>query len=156
MKRIGELAPDSKKAGCEDVQTEPERTTVLARFATRSAVLWTGGILLFLGAAWFVGAIVVPVRRTQLAVNRCFDGPDSLVPGEIERLGGAAAARKKLLLYLRWPRSLAAHRSTAVFMLGKCDEPPFSALVGFLKDEDEEVRWVCWDGSAVLGQSTRS
>ena len=63
---------------------------------------WTAGILLALGLAWFVGAVVVPalkVRSVLIEQERELLGDDEV----ILRLGGKARAAKMIVFYYRLP-----------------------------------------------------
>ena len=115
----------------------------------RPIALWTAGILLALGLAWFVGAVVVPVWQTRAAVTRCYDRRALLARAlvdEVDVLGGPDEATQKLGLYLRVPDPLAPHRMIATRMLGECGRCAVPALKSLLDDEDKTVRyWAAWE-----------
>lgn len=91
---------------------------------SRKAIVgWGVGMFLVLGLAWFVGGVVVPVRRTA-DVLRERDAARSITREQtaafLDRLGGPGPARKRLELYLRLPPGVARHRRQAVLLLRDC------------------------------------
>ena len=113
----------------------------------RPMVLWTCAILLALGLAWFIGAVVVPVWQTSLVVSDCAADQDFFSMSRpfdfekaIERLGGADKARHRLEVYLRLLRPAAEHRGVAIFLLGHCGEKAVPFLLSALSDPDSDVR----------------
>lgn len=103
-----------------DPPTKPSRTWL-------PMTLWTAGILLALGLAWFVGAVVLPVWRVRKILE---EEPD---PGKVvERLGGAGPAIRALRLYAKLPDRVAPSGDGAVFSLGWCGPEAMPALVAAL------------------------
>lgn len=114
-------------------------------------LLWTVGILLALGLAWFVGAVVYPVYRTRAVVDdfwrelRC--GPD-LPPAEEEKavkesvrlLGGPERAAGNVRLYLALPDSLALHKMDSLALLGGCGRHGSLVLADVLAGHDSRLR----------------
>jgi len=117
----------------------------------RPMALWTAAILAALGLAWFLGAVVGPLWQARAAIERyrprCSHlnasgelwNPKSAAQ-EVERLGGAREASRRLSLYLRLSGSLAPHRKYAASMLGACKGQGVSVLTKLLKDKDDAVR----------------
>jgi len=82
----------------------PQASATKAPRTWRPMVGWTLGMLVVLGLAWFVGAVVVPVWKTRAVVVRC--GPDygslgweSHLAKAVKELGGHKAAPQRLRLY---------------------------------------------------------
>jgi hypothetical protein len=73
--------------------------------------LWTAGILLALGLAWFIGAVVVPVWRVRALLDdeRNYFG---IIEGGVAKLGGPERAARPLSIYMRLPEKLAPHKHT--------------------------------------------
>lgn len=113
-------------------------------------VLWTAGILLALGLAWFVGAVVVPVWQVRSKMGHVqwfVSGPVTKVAGGEEivaDLGGQETAARKLTLYLCMPRAVAPNKHYAVVLLrdiGPIAKSAIPALEPLLKDADESMRF---------------
>ena len=102
----------------------------------RPMVAWTLGILAALGLAWVVGAVAVPLWQVRRAM---------LTSDEIESLGGARAAARKLCLYIRMPEWLAPERKRAVYLLEKCNPDNVPEWIILLDDRDPSVRWLAAD-----------
>ncbi len=103
----------------------------------RPMALWIAGILLALGLAWFIGAVVVPVWQVRSVLKR---GPiGHICDKPIGALGGPDRAARKLDLYLRMPHWLASERKTAVAILGHCGSGRVPALSRVLRDQREAV-----------------
>jgi hypothetical protein len=86
----------------------------------RPMAAWTAGILLALGLAWFVGAVVVPVmevrkvvgeycKQTRWVGKRWPPWP-AHEENAIKGLGGPDAAVRKLALYIRFPQWVAPNQ----------------------------------------------
>ncbi len=91
---------------------------------SRKAIIgWTVAMLAVAGLAWFVGAVVVPVRRTA-DVLRERDAARSITREQtaafLDRLGGPDLARRRLEFYLCLPPWVARHRRQAVLLLRDC------------------------------------
>ncbi len=118
----------------------------------RPMAAWTAGILLALGLAWFVGAVVVPLLQVRAAVGRCaaeVESPSSdqvslvseVAPREVARLGGPERAARLLGIYLALPVWMTKHRESAVVMLGSsCDGYALPKLAELLQDANWHVR----------------
>lgn len=146
--------------------TEPSAQPAKPRRTFLPMALWTAGILLVLGLAWFIGAVVVPVWQVRPVLEEMWDGAHShavsfqvtgepltdygaaqALSGETEaadralvRLGGQDRAVGKLRLYLRLPSSLAPHKNMAVIVLGQCYSRALSALREASRSRDQAVR----------------
>ena len=134
---------------------------------------WTAGMLVFLGLAWFTGAVVVPMWRfrneiAELGVEDklpfgleysagCTRGePYSRAAWLVERTGGAERTARRLEQYLNMPRALAPNRATAVYLLGFCEGHALGALLELLESEDPKIR-ACSIGSlATIGPDARA
>jgi hypothetical protein len=123
-------------------------------------LLWTAGILLALGLAWFVGAVVVPVWQVHAAIKKAnmgsvtfaysMDSPQDRIEDaiacwaedEVARasLGGAETAAWKLNVYLAAPGWAAAYKQAAVRMATCCGKPGLPALIRALAEGDPDVR----------------
>jgi HEAT repeat protein len=97
--------------------------------------LWTAGILLLLGLAWFAGAVVVPVWRVSALLQHEQD------PGKVvERLGGPDRAAWALRIYSRLPERVAPAGENAVLALGWCGEKGMPTLTTALGSPRPETR----------------
>jgi hypothetical protein len=106
-------------------------------------VLWSAGILLMLGLAWFVGAVVVPVWqvhrelvRFRLEIKRVGSGRYSEV---VPRLGGPDRAISSIRLYLLMPTRLADKKGSALGVLGCCGKRAVPVLTRAIRDADPNV-----------------
>jgi len=112
----------------------------------RPITLWTAGILLALGLAWFVGEVAVPVWQADRTVAQYDDlkrhasYPWQGLRQSIEDLGGEAAAARKLGLYLRMPGWAAGHKVVALEVLTHCGKPALPAFRDALGSRDDGVR----------------
>jgi hypothetical protein len=82
----------------------------------RPMILWSAGILLALGLAWFVAAVVVPIFQTRNAVFEYFEGGLN-AEAAVERLGGPERAATKLRTHLRLPDRIAPYKGSAAGIL---------------------------------------
>ena len=138
--------------------TEPtERATKPLR-TWRPMAAWTAGILLALGLAWFVGAVVVPYAQVRSAIRDLLEHADTYEDDHsahehhtevVQSLGGPEAALRKVRFYLRLPRPLAPHPEEAAGILGDCGPAGFLAAFDLLDDEDRAVQERA--GLALLG-----
>jgi hypothetical protein len=109
-------------------------------------ILWTAGILLALGLAWFVGAVAVPVFEVRAVVREWYTGgyhpmyKDTFFAKDIKGLGGPRAAARKLSLYLHAPESLAPRKEFVVSVLGECGEPAVPELERLLQHRNPSIR----------------
>jgi hypothetical protein len=95
----------------------PRSPDPASRSSWRPIIVWTGGILLLAGLAWFVGAVAVPMIRMHRAVGRL---PVKNYGPVIESLGGDEEACRLIGRSLYWPRFLAPDRSRAAWLLDLC------------------------------------
>jgi HEAT repeat protein len=107
-------------------------------------ILCTGGILLALAlmwTGWTIGTVAVPAWQARAALER-FRGHPSEAGPEIERLGGPEAAARKVVVYLRLPKSRVPlkHRNKALDFLLACGKPAMPGMILLLKDPDEGIR----------------
>ncbi len=109
----------------------------------------TAGILLALGLAWFVGAVVVPVWKTRKVLGEC-DSSALTNEEAIVKLGGKEQALRRLSLYLDMPDWVAPRRHGAVVLLGKCGEQAVPVLKRSLKSKSPEVRLNAVFGLALM------
>ncbi len=138
----------------------------------RPIALWTAGILLALGLAWFVGAVVVPLAqlRAEIAELKVESGlplgldypanygrmePDARAVWLIERMGGAGPASRRIRQYLGTPRAAAPERATAVYLLGFCGVHAVDDLIGRLDDEDPKIRTCAIEALAMIGPDAK-
>jgi hypothetical protein len=114
-------------------------------------VLWTAGILVAVGLAWFVAAAAVPVWQVRgVLAGYAAEGDGDLsalgraqVAADLQRLGGPAAAARKLRLYLLAPKAVAGKKKVAALMLAACDcdlEASRSVLESLARDGDDGLR----------------
>ncbi len=121
--------------------------------------MWTAGILLVLGLAWFVGAVVVPVWQVRAMVsemNRRYvlyeqkgyplGTHDEL--DQVTRLGGPEAMLGKMRLYLRMPKSVAVHRHIAAYFMRFGGTAATEPMLQMLADPDPKVRLLVVRGLA--------
>jgi hypothetical protein len=136
--------------------------------AWRPMAGWTLGILLALGLAWFVGAVVVPFQRAREALGLLRTSP----PGEtvtlpittasardrygkvIQHLGGPDRAVRPMAVYIRAPRRCADMRLAAVYTLHYCGRQADPVLKGLLGDNDPHVRIAAARGLALRSGQT--
>ena len=105
------LAPNKDCRGVSERMSAPVQTELLPLPARpprtwRPIALWTAGMLLALGLAWFVGAVVMPVWQTRsfLTSDEEYEDGAAINQGRwnlVQRLGGQEKAASKLHLYLR-------------------------------------------------------
>jgi hypothetical protein len=92
--------------------------------------LWTTGILLVLGLAWFIGTVAVPFWQVRAEVNtyklRFRELPS---PSAVDRLGGPDRAIPKLALYLRLPERVAGDKWVVLHLLGHCNKDAVPLLL---------------------------
>lgn len=125
---------------------------------TRAAVIWaTAGILLILGLAVFIVAVVVPLRQTHEAVRACMAGQ---IDGYevVARLGGEERAAHQLATYLRLPKWMKAYRRGPALLLGMIGpkaRESVPALVEALGDSDVDVRAAAASALGQIGSEAR-
>ena len=118
--------------------------------------LWSAGILLALGLAWFIGTVVVPVWQTHVVLSRLAPQCDGQsARWAVERLGGSERAVHRLALYMRLPPRLTKFRPFAALLLGYCDSTAVPALVRCLDDSEGNVRVGATWGLGLLGPQAR-
>ncbi len=110
----------------------------------RPMAAWTAGILLALGLAWFVGAVVVPVWRTREIVLGCEerygDAWDKTCPDAVALLGGSERAARHLAIYVRIPDRLAPGKYEAFGILASCGRPAAPVLAENLRRSEKDRR----------------
>jgi len=144
---------------------EPTDQAVKPLRTWRPMVFWSAGILLALGLAWFVAAVVVPVWQVRTALPTPFalnwGGDNSISPWEDEsfvsaenslmrcgvfaeavigRLGGNEKAARKLKCYLRAPSKFAPRKDDAFEFLVWCGEPARPVILEAMQDPDPAMR----------------
>jgi len=103
-------------------------------------ILWSAGIVLVLGLAWFVGAVVWPVWLTRKVVL-AYSGPDAYVmmagyhDAAIAHLGGQELAARRLTLYLRLSPAVAPHKVVALRLLRECGPWGVAPLTSALRSD---------------------
>jgi len=135
----------------------------------RPMALWSAGILLALGLAWFVGAVAVPawrtravlsdlaassvwrMRTTSLPLDWSFADKQALAGNAIAALGGPERAIGRLRLYLRLPARLAPQREAAVFTLTLCGQGAAGDLTALARRPETAFYAFC--GLSFLGPS---
>jgi hypothetical protein len=124
--------------------TEPAAQLPKPLRTWRPMAAWTAAILLALGLAWFVAAVVVPAWRVRAEVLPVMVQAADMreEPGDyvIQSLGGGSDAARKLGAYLRLPALLARHRRLASAILGQCGHYACSELARCSEDQDCDVR----------------
>jgi len=111
---------------------------------------WTAGMLLALGLAWFVAAVMVPWWQVRDVLGRESAAMAYPYSNEtIAELGGADSAAHKAGTYLRMPKVLSPERIRASFLLIACLKSGSSyagvPLSRLLADPDPKVRGsVAW------------
>jgi HEAT repeat protein len=118
----------------------------------RPMVLWSAGVLLVLGLAWFLMAVVVPVCRVHAAAERIANLREApfvdslqqlaLEAEEVQKLGGSERAARRIVLYLRLTRGSTRRHPEAVWMLRQCNPAATDHLIGLLRDSDSKVRCI--------------
>jgi hypothetical protein len=109
----------------------------------RPMAAWTGAILLALGLAWFVAAVVVPVWQVHRSIDRCWADRGSDLPMlEVEHLGGQQEAAKRVAVWWSLPKRLRPHEVGTVRILSRCGPYGVPKLITVLEDEraDPEAR----------------
>jgi hypothetical protein len=130
--------PLDSARGPEPVEGEPGTRNPAAPVRTwRPILLWTAGILLVLGLAWFIGAVVVPVWQVRAAVVECGQQNYPAEEGYVDPLGGQASAARKLALYLRMPDAIATRKELALGIMGYCGSEATPYLIDFLRREQD-------------------
>jgi len=128
----------------------------------RPMAAWTGGILLALGLAWFVGAVVVPVFETRTVIRRCVASNRAAIEfprmvksakqdqlEAIEHLGGARNAVRRLRIFRHAPDWFTErgaqpddlrNKDWAILLLGHCGQPGAAELVPMLRDGQKRTQ----------------
>ena len=77
----------------------------------RPMIMWTAGILVVLGLAWFIGAVAVPYYQVRAVFKlRALDVDGFFYEEGVRVLGGPERALPKIRVYLRFPSKLAPCR----------------------------------------------
>ena len=107
--------------------------------------LWTAGILLVLGLAWLIGAVVVPVWQVRSVFKSNYvddQNPMHDVLGDryriVGQLGNFEQAASRLEIYLNAPRVMAPEKKTAIRLLGCCGSPGVKVLVRAMDGPDKK------------------
>jgi HEAT repeat protein len=116
----------------------------------RPMALWSAAILLVLGLAWLVGAVVVPYFqvRALLRSGSC----------DTTSLGQPHEAARKVGVYLAFSRLSGEdyrYRFSACPMLRDLDEEGAKVLMATLKDSDARVRSEAATELAIMGPTAR-
>ena len=117
------------------VDTTHAETSAKLAHNLRGAILWTAGILVALGLAWFVGTVAIPVWQTRTVLYGQFTIGGSPMERRsvlIDRLGGPERAPARLRLYLQMPEFLAPDKYGAQVLLMEWVDP--AAVRQFLAD----------------------
>jgi hypothetical protein len=119
------------------LQGKPPRTW-------RPMVLWTTGILLALGVAWFVTTLAVPFLQVRKVVHG----------GDPSRLGSPHEPVRKIDIYLKVAKLVPGenYRRTAVENLRFGHEEAVPILIALLADKEMAVRF---DAAIALGSIGR-
>lgn len=125
------------------------QATSTKRSRKRTVLLCASAVALA-GLGWFVVVFALPFIQARSAVRGCFDGSVSRETA-VDKLGGAEAAAKKLILY--YPHAWnAQNRIQALNILGCCGSAGAPALAGELSSPDVAVRRAAADGLARIGE----
>jgi hypothetical protein len=139
----------------------------------RPMAAWTVGILLALGMAWFVGAVVVPVWQVHSAIKNRWLRRDFYASYSVPRdpfqtehdimfgtsdhvramwdLGGPTDAAHKLDIFIRLPAVPATEKLAAVRVLSYCKGAALPVLFKIMGNTDTHLRCV-----AIVGIFVRS
>jgi hypothetical protein len=124
----------------EPVSSPPLRTW-------RPMAAWTAAILLALGLAWFVGAVVVPVWQVRRVLPNFPGAPDATWDDVVYKgymyapqLGPPESAAHKLSTYIRAPNFVAPRKNLAMHLLRFCREDGRRRIELFRKDSNPELR----------------
>ncbi len=97
----------------------------------RPMVHWTAGILLALGLAWFVAAVVVPYFRV-----RAFMTGGAPSREDISRLGGPEKTARWIVWYLRLPKVIAPRSGYDLWGWGELRQHVAPCLIQLMREED--------------------
>ncbi|HOX08413.1 MAG TPA: hypothetical protein PK280_18605 [Planctomycetota bacterium] len=133
--------------------TEPADQPAKPLRTWRPMAAWTAAILLALGLAWFVGAVVVPVWQVNNAVNDL----ERSQPAKVHYLGLASAIEGRLLdnpreaarktrLYIRLLRPSGDRESAAYLLLQICDGRSVVAALDGITDSNPLIRLASVEG----------
>jgi HEAT repeat protein len=146
--------------GAEELMPEPTDPPAKPLRTWRPMILWSAGIVLALGLAWFIGAVVVPVWRTSRVLAAHTDtGGELRVDDEeafVRQLGGQANLISLMELYTRMPTIIAGDRYLAAWSLGCGGEDALPAIRRALKRAGPDVRAGALHAAAMLVYRTRN
>jgi len=106
----------------------------------RPMAFWSAGILLALGLAWFVAAVVVPHYPTWRIVREGASTWNWDYSGAVTRLGGSERAKAELRFYLKMPPFIAPHRAVALQLLYMTGWRSTSDFASALQETDDATR----------------
>jgi len=109
----------------------------------RPMVLGTVAILAALGLAWFVAVVIVPYIQLRAIMQH------GLGAEHVRRLGGPEKAARKIVWYLRLPKSIAPRGGEGIWALVHLRQQAVPCLIQCMKDSGRDVRAV---GIYLLGQ----
>ncbi len=152
--------------------TEPGAPPARPPRTWRPIILWTAGILLVVGLAWFAGAVAWPLWRTRaeiaelgvedkLPLGLSYSASYSRAEADaratwlVERFGGAERAARRVRQYLAMPRAIAPDRATAVYLLGFCRGHAVDDLISRLGSQDPTIRACAVEALAMIGPDAR-
>jgi HEAT repeat protein len=111
----------------------------------RPMIFWTAGILLALGLAWFVGAVVTPYLQVRAALARARGSKYANIGNELTAMGSQEDAARRLSFYLNLPHWMADDKLTALAFLRQCGPSATPPLVRLLNERSfpnrAEVAW---------------
>jgi len=105
----------------------------------RPMAMWTAIILAVLGLLWLVAAtLVIPVLEVRAVLRR---SPQILAEAtaSVEKLGGQAAAVRKIKLYLRLPEMVAPDHVYTLWILARCGRPGGQELFRVALGDDKRL-----------------
>jgi hypothetical protein len=117
----------------------------------RPMAAWTAGILLALGLAWFVGAMVLPVWQVRTILMDKGNYQMGSLNVDVARLGGKESSARTLSIYMQLPDKLAPRKRWCVRLLEECGDYGVPAIKKALRSSDIYARleagdWLVFNG----------
>ena len=115
----------------------------------RPMALWSAGILLALGLAWLIGAVVVPYLRVRVVVTSdeatlrqylVWEKSQSYERRWLNSLGGPEKAADAIAVYVKFPDWIAPEKEVAIWLLGGCGRKAVPVLANLLRSDQPNYR----------------